>query len=87
MLNILDSPDPRLAYDIYMVLGVYSIPLTITITAYVHVVKLMQESSLRNQQRRKTTIIQDVMVLQCIVILIGILIVLILPSAFFGFRI
>jgi hypothetical protein len=64
-----------------MILSVYSIPITITVMTYGRVVKFMKKSSLHNQQHRYATIVRDVMVLQRIVILVGILIVLGLPSA------
>jgi hypothetical protein len=69
--------------NIYMILSVYSIPITITVMIYVRVVRFMKKSSVRNQQHRHATILRDVMVLQRIVILVGTLIVLDLPPAIF----
>jgi len=65
----------------YMIVGFYSIPISIIIIAYVRVVKFMQKSSLRNQQSRQKKIMRDLMVLQRIVILVWALIILGLPSA------
>lgn len=67
----------------YMVVGFYSIPISIIIITYVRVVKFMQRSSLHNQQRRRKMIMRNLMVLQRIVILVCTLIVLGLPSAIF----
>ncbi len=67
--------------NVYMIVGFYLIPITIIVTTYVRVVKYVQKSSLRNQQRRQIMIMRDLRVLQRIVILVGALIVLGLPSA------
>jgi hypothetical protein len=69
--------------NVYMIVGFYSIPISIIIITYVRVVKFIQKSSLHNQQHRQTKIMRDLMVLQRIFILLCTLIVLGLPSAIF----
>ena len=68
--------------NLYMMFGLYSIPIAIIVIIYVRVVKFVRKSSLNNQKCRKvSTTVRDFVVLQRIVILVSILIVLGLPSA------
>jgi hypothetical protein len=66
--------------NVYMMLGFYSIPLTIIVTAYANVVKFMRESSSHIEQYRQITTMRNLRVLRRICIIVCALIILGLPS-------
>ena len=67
--------------NVYMMLMFYSIPITITATAYLRVMRYIKASTLRTQPNRRSPLMRDARVLQHTVILVCALIILGLPSA------